>query len=399
MQNSRVIICEDGHFPRGDAGANRIQYLAMALIEAQKEVVIVSYDKSDASTVYKDGFSHYLGIPYLNAKIGNNLVLKKVGEKIFGGKNVLRVLKFLSPSSDDVVIIYGSNSLFVSPILSYCRRKKIKSVIDVVEWHQPFQYEGGYTSIRYRSAKHTFEVLAKKADSVIAISSVIKKYYTDNGCRAEIFPPMTDTSEQTPTEIVPFEIGIHIIYPGNPFNKDDIGVMLKGLTALPAHKLDHVYFHMTGVKEERLRKYLKEDQSVVDRLGKHLVMHGWMSYDELTNLYQKMDFLFLSRPDNLVTRANFPSKLPELMGWGIVPICIRVGDYYTYLDDGKNALLFDDNTSECSLKAVMRAVELTIDKRAEMSREARLCAEMHFDYRCWSSSLADFIFGYIHEKE
>lgn len=50
-----------------------------------------------------------------------------------------------------------------------------------------------------------------------------------------------------------------------------------------------------------------------------------MKYGELIGLYQEMHFLLLARGVSQMTLANFPSKVPETMCFGIVPIVSEVG--------------------------------------------------------------------------
>lgn len=387
MKDRRIIICIDGIFPRGDAGSNRILYLAQALKLKDNNVTVLSFGES-----VTDGINEktYKGIAYRNAPLSDKSSIKKFQKKLFGGDIILRMLKQMRPRKNDLVLLYGSNSRFVSPLLNYCKKENIKTIIDVVEWHQPFQYKGGSFSIKYRSSKKTFESLAIKADGIIAISSTIAEYYLNQKRNVSIFPPMSDVDDQEFLQVKSSN-EIHLIYPGNPFYKDNIVTMLKGLALLPQETLKNIYFHMTGVKKESLMNFLSEKVDLIDVLGSHLIIHEWMNYEELLELYKKMDYLLISRPDNLVTKANFPSKLPELMGWGIVPICNKIGDYCNYLSDAENAFIFENDTPEECAGAIIRACNISGEQRLVMRKAARICAEKRFDYHNWADELQMFL--------
>lgn len=55
-------------------------------------------------------------------------------------------------------------------------------------------------------------------------------------------------------------------------------------------------------------------------LKSHTIIHDWLGHGELIALYQKMHFLVIARNVCQRTLANFPSKVPEVMSLGIVPV-------------------------------------------------------------------------------
>ena len=383
----KIFICASAHFPHGDAGANRIEYIAQALSLASYDVVVLSCGKTPDDAMVKDGYVSYLGFRYRNLELTD---ARK--EKLLSGYMMASLLKKCGATKDDIVYIYGSNSLFVSPVLKFCKRRQMKTVIDVVEWHQPFQYPKGERDVRYKSSNKTFTKLSPKTSGIVSISECIRDYYTKRGCYTDVFPVIIDADS------ISYDLSkksrdekIHLIYPGNPMHKDDIGVMLEGLALLSKEEQQKITMHLTGVKEEKLRAFLGDGASVFDRLGDTVCFHGWMEYDELIALYQSVDFLYMSRPDNLVTRANFPSKLPELMAYAVAPIGNRVGDYYQYLTDGVDAVLFDQNTPEDCRDAIRRVIAMSKEERQSMCQNARNTVCAKFDYKKWSKKLDEFM--------
>ncbi len=381
----RVIICGDVSFPRGDPGANRILYVAQVLLSLGKDVVVLAHESDDAAMLLNNG--EYKGIVCKFLKKGNGKFKKLFNRKLLGGENSVRVLKEMQCSSDDVVYIYGNNALFVQPIIKFCRKNHIKTYIDVVEWHQPYQYTGGRLSPRFWVIDYTFTHLAKRCDTIIAISNTIAEYYKKYGCKVSILPPLIDTSSQEPKYDFEETQKINIIYPGNPITKDDILTMFKGLLLLDKSILNRITFHSTGITENMLRVFLGKDKGIIDELKQTIVFHGFMPYNELIKLYQEMHFVYMSRFINRVTEANFPSKIPEIMAWGIIPICNRVGDYHRYLKDGHDAILFDGNTPESCAEALTRACSISPSVISDMKRNARECAEREFDYKVWSERI------------
>lgn len=387
---AKIFICASVKFPREDPGANRIQYVAKALMHQGYEVVILSCGRTDG-VPDEGGFCTYDGIPYRNISSGRGKLGKLLRAKVTAGRAVLSLLRACHPTAEDRIFLYGSNSFFIAPLARYARRRGIRAYIDVVEWHQPFQYKFGRVDPRYRSAKRTFERLAPRIGNVSAISERIAEYYRARGCNVGIFPVFVDTDPQSVSVGTEGRDEIHLIYPGNPATKDNVRTMLEAMHALSPEQRKRCVFHMTGVTAERIRGLLGEGSFLVDALGECLVFHGWMEYEELVALYRGMDFLYMPRLDNPVSQANFPSKLPELMAWGIAPICNRVGDYHHYLTDGRDAIVFArDDAAECAA-ALERALAQTSEERAEMKRNARKCAVDRFDYRVWEKKLIEFM--------
>ena len=77
--------------------------------------------------------------------------------------------------------------------------------------------------------------------------------------------------------------------------------------------------------------------------------------------------LILLRKKNKVTLSNFPSKVPEMMGYGIIPIVSKVGDYTDeYLTDGKDCIQVEKCSIEDGVAAIRKALQLSADERSRM---------------------------------
>lgn len=382
-----MIFCCDLPFPRGNAGANRVYYLAKALVAAGREVLVLARNANGMNEICAEyGNVAYFGLPTRHGKLG-----KLLDEKILNGHNMVRLLQRLPLVGNEIVCIYANSAIFVLPVMKYCMKRKIKTVIDVVEWHQASQYKWGRLSLRFGILNYTFERLAPQIGNIIAISKCINNHFTRLGCHTTIIPPLTDISEVSFAPKNGQKKTFDLIYPGIPYTKDDIEVMLHSILLLPLECRKKVCFHSTGISEKSLRQFLGKRQWLLDELQDVFHVHGFMPFAELELLYKNVDFLLLARYDNLVDRANFPSKLPELMARGIIPIGNRIGDYYTYLDDGFNAFLYDKiSPVECS-KAILRAVLTPLQQLSAMKDAARECARSKFDYRGWKQRVSDFL--------
>ncbi len=161
------------------------------------------------------------------------------------------------------------------------------------------------------------------------------------------------------------------------------------MISLPENIFNKMYFHMTGISKEQLVTYLNKNDFLIEKMGEHIIFHGWLEYNKLCNLLTKMDYFYINRFNSPLTKANFPSKLPEILGYGIIPICNCIGDYYTYLSNNKNALFFNDIKDE--QETLIKAITMPDSQRENMRVNARKCAIAKFDVTKWNNKLKDII--------
>lgn len=115
---------------------------------------------------------------------------------------------------------------------------------------------------------------------------------------------------------------------------------MKGLLLLNEDERRKVRFHFTTLKPNKLIEAANCSEEAFNKLSGVLVFHGRLEYAELLELYQNMDYLFLAREKNIITESNFPSKVPEMLVYGVIPVCSDVGDYTKlYLENDVNAII------------------------------------------------------------
>lgn len=380
----RIIICADVNFPKGDAGSNRVEYIGRSLIQYDYDVTIYSLGLIPLKTD-ENGLGVYKGIKYINLNMR-----KGAKRKIFSGNSMVRRICTLSQKIE-AVIIYGSNALFVYPILKYCKKKGIKTIVDVVEWHQPFQYFFGAIDPRYLSNKFTFSYLAVDAHNILTLSPMIEKYYAIHNCDVLNIPIMIDKYEQV--DYLPKKNRDEkyiMIYPGNPEYKDDFITMLRGISALSNDEKMKIEFHITGVSKKKLKSLLGINFDLLN-INRNIFLHEWLDYESLKSLYIKCDFLYMSRYENLVTEANFPSKLPELMAYGILPLANKQGCFHLFLEDGVDSILFSNDRVDNCTDAIRRILKMDANQVEILKKNAQQKARNVFDYRNWGQQIADFV--------
>lgn len=397
--NKRLFICADRNFPRGDAGANRILFMAKALQEKGWRVVVISTGKRNVQDYNKKKDEYmYDGVTYYNITFPNNK-LKRILEHylLLGNRFVSAMKDKFSCSNKDAILLYTSNLSFAEKIIKYARKEKIGIACDIVEWHQPFQFEGNdkswiYKKTMYPMYRKFFYEVAPSTKNIIAISKCLREHFVEEGCNTIVVPIYIDVDKRPPISLSPDEKIVNMIYPGNPYKKDDFESMIGALELLSENERERIKLHLTGAslesykasaphKEKELSKYIK--QGVI-------IYHSWLEYSELMKLYEQVDFALLPRPINLTTQANFPSKVPEMMNKGIPVIMNRVGDIADYLSDNIDAILYDgEGPKNCAI-ALRRVLNMTKNNRDQIKKNAYDCAEKKFNYHLCASQLDEF---------
>lgn len=381
MNKRNVVICGNFNFPRGSATANYVQYLALALIQSGYDVKVISTIERSFLNQQNDWNKiHYKGMDLFKIEFSSNKYIKNFQLQFLQYKIMHNELKKINLRANDIIIVLSSNNFLHKHLQKYGKQRAIKVVACVLEWHESTFFRLGKLDFRYWQYLNAFHRIIPKHDAIIPISTYIDNYYRSKGCKTLILPIMADTREYGLNKRIKHTK--KFIFPANGKMKDDLYDMLKAIALLDKNCYKHVEFHFCGIKENTIKKYFQN--SFNDLKNNLIFIHKWMSYNDLVKLYQQMDFLLISRKTSRATLANFPSKVPEVMSHGVIPVVSKVGDYTSlYLEDGINSIQFLESESISCLKAIERAIKLSFEEQSNMSAHAFRCAQEKFDYRNW----------------
>ncbi len=377
----RVVICGLFKYPRGNATSNYVQYLADALKEAGYRVSILSYINTEftaeKSMVYRD-----VDVHEINSKSGIRILDRALNNKLFEAQVYFKIKSF-KLGKNDLIINLARWPKAVRPSLRLRKKYGVKVAGCPLEWFEKSQFDTEKLAEDYERCLDYYGEM----DLLFPISHKIAERYKGSKAKITVLPIMADVAEYSSVkkENKPYEF----IFPANGLMKDALGNMLEGLACLSEQQLASIRFHVTGVKAEDIQKLLADKWNKVKDC---LIIHSWMQYDELIELYRSVHYLFLAREINQMTLSNFPSKVPEVMTHGIVPIVSRVGDYTKYyLEDDINSLIFDGCDSDVCKKALERAINIPFEHYMELSTHARECVETKFDYHNWIKIIGESV--------
>ena len=383
----RVFILGWFSYPRGNATANYVQYLAKALQEEGFCVTVMSalnpeFKLSDGDVIggitvrnirWESKFSYIRRL--MNGRLFPFVLAGKIAE--------------LRLTSDDILIAPTSLPA-ISTLFRLKKKYKFKTIGYPLEWFGVEQYK---TPREAKKGEFQFQ-LNVKHDLLFPISYHIREQFPKTP--ALVLPIMAYVTE---FPLVPKEMDIcRFILPANGMMKDALPEMLHGLSLLTKEELSRLEFHFTGVTENQIKLILNGFE--YEKIKNSVILHDWMKYENLISLYQNMHFLLLARDTNQMTLSNFPSKVPEVMTYGVVPVVSRVGDYTKYyLKDGVNSVVFEGCDANSCAKAIRRAISFSKEEYIEISSKARECVEKKFDYHNWGKKIKQAIESMYIENE
>jgi glycosyltransferase involved in cell wall biosynthesis len=263
----------------------------------------------------------------------------------------------------------------------------------ITEWYQPFQYKGGILNPVYWLDELGFQKGIPMSKSVLPISRKLESFFKSKGCKTLCLPILANPPEIITGTNYNKQV-IDFIYSGNAVKKDAIDMVIKSFARLSDEELRKVRLHFTGMGQNTISYLQRKCGMDYKRIEPILTIHTWMQYEDLITLYQKMDFLVLLRRINKVTLSNFPSKVPEMMGYGVIPVVSKVGDYTEeYLADGKDCIMINGCNEAEAVKGIRRALSMSAEERNNMRHNAHETVENKFLYSLWSDKIEDFLYG------
>lgn len=383
LEKKRVFILGAPGFPRGSAGANYDQYLALALLEAGWKVVILGKG-SNRSEDLVDGCYIYKGIEYKNEKPTK---LEKYGLV----KNFyIKMYHEYDMNKSDYFILHDIGWR----AQKWLSKKVGLEHMSYIHYEDllPIQYRHHLANPRYWGMVLKWNFKLNKVPKAFPISQKLLSVEKKHGCKSMLLLPIMADPEEFGEAVRERKPDIiKLIYSGAKANthEDDLVVLFNALQMLSKEEREKFELHITGMSKEKLIGKISNEQLLS---GIPVIVHGWMEYRELIDLYRNIDFLVLPRFCNAVTEANFPSKIPESLSFGIVPICSKVGDYTRcYLQDGYDSILFGTGDVEGCAEAIRTAIHMDESAYFKMRNNARKTAVEKFGYKVWAEKISEFM--------
>lgn len=382
---NRVFICGYFNFPRGGAAANYVQSFAKVFLRLGKNVIVIS----NINPNIKLEGNKYQEIQVENVQLREDKLGHYIDFNFLMGKYYEQILSGLFVDCSDLIIAYSRDSFILNSVLKIGKKVGAKTGVCLVEWFEKKDYGKWFRNVEYWKSQISFYRVNLKFDYIFPISTYIEGYYKKKNCKTFRLPSLVDTEEFEYNEKKITDKRI-FIFPGNGKMKDALEETIQAFALLRDEEVLKLEFHICGVGK-LAKQIIKENKLENSPAGK-IVIHEWMPYEELIDLYRRAHFMILARDISRMTLANFPSKIPETLSYGIIPICSRVGDYTKlYLMDGVNSLIMDGCDVQTILHGIRRALAMSDQDIINYSNKCRITAETKFDYKQWVKPLDKFL--------
>lgn len=289
----------------------------------------------------------------------------------------------------DMIVSALSNCRAQRFLLSCAAKRGLPMFQSVCEWYDRNAFVGLSGLPKLINDRYSMYVQFPRVGNIIAISTLLDRYYASRGCRTVVIPTMVDMQEYGELSH-PAHDRLRIAYAGAPARKDYILNAIRALALLQDEELRGIEMHLYGPTPEQLRE-LGMPEELLERCGDSLVCHGRIPYAQVKQRIAEADFTVLLRPDRRYANAGFPTKVGESMACGTPVICNLTSDLGLYVRDGETGLVAADESAEACAESFRRALCMTADERLTMRQAVRKEAENAFDYRNYVGHLRRFL--------
>ena len=374
--------------PIGSAGAIRVINYAKCL--ASNDVNVYLSTLSDdilPGTINEYGKNIFL-LPYAKAPRNKfekcHLYLNPTNE-------VKKVLKMFGTNVPKAIVVY---SVFPIPALiairRFCKKNKVRLVFDVVESHSLSTQTFSSFFATYLPNKIQNNIVIKRDDNVICISSYLSKKFKEKDCNAITIPFINDVKninyiDKPKLSERVLDDSLYVLYVGNPAHgKDSLAPIINAISSRNDNK---VVLMIAGSTVEQMIKNEKISRQSLLMSADRSVFLGKVDRSQIEYLYSVCDCSILIRnPELEYSKAGFPTKVSESLAHGVPVITNITSDLGSYLDSSNSILV--DNTD---IKSINNAFDKALNMPTNLREHAREIALEKLDIKSFERDIVDFI--------
>lgn len=125
-------------------------------------------------------------------------------------------------------------------------------------------------------------------------------------------------------------------------------------------------------------------------LSNNIIALGWVTTEEIVELYSAADILALPQIDNEFNIAGLPTKLAEYSAMKKPILATNVGDVGSYFSQGENASICEANSAE-SIKDHLLELASDSNLRNKIAEGAYQVSQNYFNYKVAGKRMLDAI--------
>jgi glycosyltransferase involved in cell wall biosynthesis len=223
---------------------------------------------------------------------------------------------------------------------------RCRMITFVPEFFNKADFPGLYGKMKWFSFIFTFNHLNKLSDGLIVFSHFLKSKYLDKGIQEEkifVQPNLTDFEFWNNTDS---EEKYTLGYSGTPGEKDGVIYLFKAISILKQQiPVSLIVIGDTPFGRSMIPWLQKicVDLDIKDQV--HFT--GLVEYERVKDYLSQCSITAITRPNNIQTRAGFPTKLGEYMALGKPVLATDFGEIRTYFTDKEEIILAETADPEC----------------------------------------------------
>jgi len=333
----RVALVLAENYPPGTAAARRVQAFAAGLQRGGTDVVVIGAPPKGVPAGQSRRGVDSVGVSYVLA--GDvNFAHASHWKRFLRRPWVLQrvVADELEKAPVDLVLVYGHWWYLNQAVHRWCRRRGLPVVSDCTEWWR-FSLETRYA---YLDTLLFRRLLFPRVSGVVAISRVWEEHARRKAIPVVRVPAVLLPGAEAEAPVPPLPPGPFVVtYVGVMYRRDLPLTLLAGLRAVVHRGVDVRLVVIGRTDLFSLAARCRALAMATPELAGRVEFTGRVSDEELKRRLAATHALVLMRADDWVSRACFPTRLPEFLLTGRPVITSAVGDVTLYLKQGHDAWL------------------------------------------------------------
>jgi len=379
-----IIISNSASFPWGMASTNRVKLIAKGLIHYGHELSYIGITGANTEkSENKKWRGIYDGVKYFYPGLFSvrpvNWVARRIDDLLSKYLSILYIVFLKISNNVDVIILYTRNYKLVKYWSILSKLFGIKIILEICEW--PIVYQD-------KINKENSELYCNKApllvDGVIPISQFIEneihKISTKNRKNIPSFkvPILIDIKDFNYTKNYSITNESYMLYSGSIAYSDIFRHIIDAMILMKADGYNYKLKITGGGDSQKilqLKKYIKNNN--IEEL---IEFTGYLNEESFIQLLQNACLLLAPIPDNMQTKARFPTKLGSYLASGNPVITNPFGEVGNYLTDNDTAYLVDKFDSQLLKDKIIFAMQ-NGDTSKRVGINGKRLAFREFDYR------------------
>ena len=382
----RILLFAPFAFPDSCADAVRVMTFAKLLQKAGYETEILGVTSGDAET---DGTAFSIKYKMIRS-------LPYYGIRAYKRINALKknLSKYLANNSYDLILLSHIYYDYADAFLQYSKKTGAMLIINAVEWYEKdnVQFQGFRGKINLIKNRIALRYIHPKMKNVIAISTLLDKYYREHGCNTVTIPTIVDMTEYSSVASLEAKDNemLVIAYAGSPARKDYILNAIYALPLLSSEERKKIELHFYGTEPKALCG-LGLSEEFLEKYRANVICHGRIPYVDVKQKIASADFTVLLRPNKRYANAGFPTKVGESMACGTPVIANITSDLGKYIIDGETGIVCADETPEACAEGFRRALAMSTEEKTQMRKAAYEMANKAFNYESYVDEMREFL--------